>query len=493
MPESKRQALNPFLPPEVCIADGEPHVFGNRVYLFGSHDRPGGETFCERDYEVWSASVDDLGSWTSHGTVYSASQDPGYCSRKPYLFAPDVMRGNDGRFYLYYSLGGWRGKGGYEGPISVAVSDSPCGKYEYLGFVRNSDGSPFRSRITFDPGVINDGGVPRLYFGTSYFFDEYKRFPTKTLYRFIESRVFGRSFSEMKERMTGAYTVRLAEDMRTVIGEPMPVVPPKTRGTPFEGHAFFEAASIRKFDGRYYFIYSSRNNHELCCAVSDRADGGFSYGGTLVSNGDIGYNGRRSRDRQNQTGNNHGSIERIGDKYYVFYHRMTDKSTYSRQACAEEIQIKADGSIEQVQMTSCGLNGAPLKAEGEYPASIACVLTNGRMPHIVNGKSDKALPCVAYRDGRAVLADITDGVTVGWRFFLFLGAERLTLELRGGFRGTARVSAELGGEPVAEIPLSPCEGYARFESAPLDLRGTHAIYLEFRGTGSAEVLNLGFC
>jgi len=36
---------NPFLPLNTYIADGEPHVFGNRVYLFGSHDKAGGDTY----------------------------------------------------------------------------------------------------------------------------------------------------------------------------------------------------------------------------------------------------------------------------------------------------------------------------------------------------------------------------------------------------------------------------------------------------------------
>ena len=486
MEQNKARAFNPYLPVTVCIADGEPHVFGDRVYLFGSHDRPGGETFCELDYEVWSAPVDDLGSWTCHGIVYSAKQDPEYSERKPYLFAPDVVQGNDGRFYLYYALGGWRGKHGYEGPVSVAVSGTPAGKYEYLGVVRNPDGTPFREKITFDPGVINDGGVIRLYFGTSYFFDEYKRFPTKRLYQFIESKVFDRSFSEMKGGMTGAYTVCLAEDMRTVISQPKLVVPAKTKGTDFEGHAFFEAASIRKLKGKDYFLYSSRNNHELCYAISDRPDEGFVYGGTSVSGGDIGYQGRKPKDRLNLTGNNHGSIEEINGKYYIFYHRMTDKSTYSRQACAEEIQIGPEGRISQVEITSCGLNGGPLPARGEYPAAIAWVLTNGHMPHVTNGKLEKKLPCITYRNDRAVIADITDGTVIGYRWFHFQGGEKLSLELTGDFHGTVQVSTALLGKPMAELPA------VSGEAAPLCLSGECPMYLTFRGTGNAMLHKIRF-
>ena len=36
------QVYNPYLPLYEYIPDGEPHVFGDRVYLYGSHDRAGG-------------------------------------------------------------------------------------------------------------------------------------------------------------------------------------------------------------------------------------------------------------------------------------------------------------------------------------------------------------------------------------------------------------------------------------------------------------------
>lgn len=138
----KKQAYNPFLPLNVCIPDGEPHVFGNRVYLFGSHDKQGGETFCMLDYEVWSAPVDDLSDWSTPGVSFSPRQDPLYSDEMKYCFAPDVVQGNDGRFYLYYCMAGEKGEGGYRNPISVAVCDTPDGKYEYLGVVKTADGKP---------------------------------------------------------------------------------------------------------------------------------------------------------------------------------------------------------------------------------------------------------------------------------------------------------------------------------------------------------------
>lgn len=55
--------MNPILPLWEYIPDGEPRVFGDRVYLYGSHDRPGAPDFCDHKLKVWSASVDDLNNW----------------------------------------------------------------------------------------------------------------------------------------------------------------------------------------------------------------------------------------------------------------------------------------------------------------------------------------------------------------------------------------------------------------------------------------------
>ena len=144
----KKQAFNPYLPLYAYIPDGEPHLFGDRVYIYGSCDKEGGETFCMGDYTVYSAPVDDLADWRQEGVIYRAEQDPDYGERK-YMYAPDVVQGNDGRYYLYYCMSGSFGFGGYYGPISVAVCDTPAGKYEYLGFVKYPDGTPMKKYVCF--------------------------------------------------------------------------------------------------------------------------------------------------------------------------------------------------------------------------------------------------------------------------------------------------------------------------------------------------------
>lgn len=182
-----------------------------------------------------------------------------------------------------------------------------------------------------------------------------------------------------KRKIMGGAVVSLdPRDMLTVIGGPKQTMP--VSGDNVGEHGFFEASSMRKIGDKYYFVYSSVLGHELCYATGDAPDGPFKFGGMIVSNGDIGLTDEHScpKTASNYTGNTHGGILTLGEKNYIFYHRHTNRHCFSRQACAEEIKIEEDGSIKQVEVTSSGLNGGPLKGQGEYEARIACNLSSGK-------------------------------------------------------------------------------------------------------------------
>ncbi len=338
---------NPYLPSWEYIPDGEPRVFEGRVYVYGSHDRFRGYAYCLNDYVCWSAPVEDLSDWRCEGVIYRRTADPANPDGEMCLYAPDVIRGTDGRYYLYYVLD-------QLSVVSVAVSDRPAGPYAFLDYVRYADGTRLGEapgdQPQFDPGVFRENEQVYLYTG----------------------------FCRKKHEVSpGAMVTLLSPDMRTVVRGPRFIVPSQSHcaGTGFEGHAFFEASSLRKIQGRYYFIYSSVLNHELCYAVSTQPDEGFVYGGTIVSNNDVGID----RDKPGNKpmyygGNNHGSILELGERRYIFYHRHTNGTNYSRQGCIEPITIEKDGSIPQVEMTSCGASGEPFEGEGEYPAYLACCL-----------------------------------------------------------------------------------------------------------------------
>ena len=109
----KTQCHNPYLPLWEHIPDGEPHVFEDRLYVFGSHDLENGNEFCEQDYVSWSAPLDDLSDWRYEGVIYRKDQDPYNVNVLP-LYAPDVVQGRDGRYYLYYCIK-------FQDSINVAV------------------------------------------------------------------------------------------------------------------------------------------------------------------------------------------------------------------------------------------------------------------------------------------------------------------------------------------------------------------------------------
>ena len=489
----KKQVFNPFLPLGECIPDGEPHVFGDRVYLYGSHDKEGGKTFCMLDYTVYSAPVDDLSDWRCEGVIYRADQDPDYSERK-YMYAPDVVRGNDGKYYLYYCMSGDFGIGGYFGPISVAVCDTPAGKYEYIGYVRFSDGTPMKKYVCFDPGVINDNGTIRIYYGTQYDFEEREGFAENEELIGSEMNMFNKSREEIlgtPESVMGPSMAVVGDDMMTVIGEPVHIIPYKVKGTDFEEHPFFEASSMRKVGDKYYFIYSSQKNHELCYATSDHPDRDFRFGGTIVSNGDVGINGRADKDRLNMTGTTHGSIENINGQWYVFYHRLTHKSDYSRQACAEKIEIAADGSIKQVEITSCGLNGGALIAKGSYPAVIACNITNGEMPHGSNKIFTHSFPNVNHDDTGRFIAEISDGTFIGYKYFKFEGNTSLVLTTRGSGEGCFEIKDETG-KILGTAAVFPSEEWKKVSCTIDSDSGDHALFLTYKGKGETALLEIEF-
>ena len=458
----KKEAFNPYLPSWEYIPDGEPYVFGDRVYIYGSHDFYNGYVFCMGDYVCWSAPVDDLGNWRYEGVIYPKTEDPLNREGKMCLYAPDVTVGPDGRYYLYYVLD--------KVPIvSVAVCDTPAGRYQFYGYVHYADGTKLGERQgdepQFDPGVLTEDGHTWLYTGFCGVGDKTR---------------------------TGAMATCLDRDMLTVIQEPKFIVPGsvQSKGTEYEGHAFFEAPSIRRRGDVYYFIYSSEVMHELCYAVSSRPDGGFCYGGVIVSNCDLHIDSYKPAQMPAAYGaNNHGSIVEIGGKWYIFYHRHTNGTWYSRQGCAEEISFREDGHIPQVEMTSCGLNGGPLNGEGEHPAYLACNLYTAE-PSVYVGGDDKPKIVQDGRDGDredGYLANIKDSAVAGFKYFDCRGIKKIAVTTRGYADGVFEIRTKRDGGPIAKIKIEYTNVWETY-TADIDLPdGVYAFYITYTGGGTTSL------
>lgn len=458
-----KQAFNPYLPSWEYIPDGEPHVFGDRVYIYGSHDAFNGYVFCPGDYLCWSAPVTDLSDWRLEGTIYGRTDDPINKDGKMCLYAPDVTKGPDGRYYLYYALD--------KVPIlSVAVCDTPAGRYKFLGYVHYKDGTRLGEMPgdmpQFDPAVLTEGNTTYLYTGFC-----------------------GEGMTERK----GAMAMALASDMLTVEKEYNVIVPGVMygKGTSFEGHEFFEAPSIRKIGDTYYFVYSARVMHELCYATSKNPLGDFKYGGVIVSNCDLHINSYKDAEMPVAYGaNNHGGIELINGEYYIFYHRHTNGTWYSRQGCAEKIKIQPDGSIPQVEITSCGLNGKPLVGKGEYPGYIACNLFVEDKPAKYIG--DLSLPKI-MQDGKdgdeneGYVANVQNGAFIGFKYFDCKDIHNFSITTRGYIKGIFEIRTKWDG-PVLGTACCDFSNVWEKNAGKADIPdGTNAIYLTFRGTGNGHL------
>ncbi|MEH7495706.1 family 43 glycosylhydrolase [Neobacillus niacini] len=469
----KKQVFNPFLPSYEYIPDGEPYVFGDRLYVYGSHDKFNGERFCENDYVCWSASLDRLYDWRFEGIIYQKKQDPMNTDGARCLYAPDIQQGPDGRYYLYYALD-------MLGIMSVAVCDSPAGSFQYYGSVKYPDGKfvgdSAEDIFQFDPGVFKDDDG-RIYLYTGFGPEDSE---------FCDQMFNGRKYE-------GAYCIELEPDMVTVKVGPKLMIPKEghANGTSFIGHEFFEASSMRKISNTYYFIYSSINSHELCYATSDRPDDGFVYGGTIISNGDIFLNGRTEDKRLNYTGNNHGSIVEIYGQWYVFYHRQTNKHAFSRQACAEKIVINDDGSIKQVEMTSSGLNVGTLVGKGEYQAYVACNLYSKHGAcHISTSLEDyETHPSFTQsgtdreENGDQYIANMQDGAVAGFKYFDLHDTTKISVSVRGNAVGEMIVFTGIGGNMVARIPIKASDNYQYFDGELEVKDGESALFFQFNGTG----------
>ena len=482
---------NPFLPLTEYIPDGEPHVFGDRVYLYGSHDKAQSDRFCVQDYTVWSAPVNDLSTWKCHGVTYRKDQDPRSKPGKLVdYYAPDCVRGNDGRYYLYYCAMGPNTKN--FGPMSVAVSDNPGGPFEYLGDIQYPDGTPVLKYLTNDPAVLNDDGRIWLYYGWGLARD-FRSKLFAPVYNLVQSKLFGRSITEIKDTkpsILSCAVVELEEDMITVKGEPQAVLDSKTtapKDNTLYHHAFYEAPSIRKIGDTYYLIYSSGENNELAYATSRCPDRDFTYRGVIISNSDLGYQGNKTP--QAPAGTIHGGIEQINGKWYVFYHRCTNNTDYSRQACAETITILPDGSIPQVEITTQGLSGTPIPAAGTFPAAICCSLITGKKMKLGLGKP-QTQPRITEKGGQLCVADMAHGTEIGFKYLEFHQVCGVKVTYCGTGRGC--IEFRTNGTVLGKITLNPATTWQTAFAEIEFPNGTHPLYLKYCGAGEIDLKEIFF-
>ncbi len=410
---NKHYAHNPVLPPDMFVPDAEAHVWEDgRLYLYGSFDIEGREGYCSDCYHVYS--TDNLTDWIDHGVSFTIA-DINWLREDehvPALYAPDCAYRN-GWYYLYYCIP--------DGRCGVAKSDKPWGPFTDVGQLKGVQG--------IDPAVlIDDDGQAYLYWG-----------------QFDWVRV-----AKLKENMVEI--------------EPETAVQPLSVAE----HEFHEGASVRKINGKYYFLFTDTHRHaelnngigmatSLGYAISANPMTGFEYKGIIIDN--LGCDPH--------TWNNHGSMACFEGQWYVFYHRSTHAGVFSRHVCMEPIEIEADGTIAEVPMTSSGVSRF-IPATEDIPAYLACRLSgNARIAGDPTSVHHLAL------------CDIHPGDTATYRYLYFNNETILEMLFRSD--RTCRVTVLIDGDVYMKLDASASDGYTVCRARFPRLSGRHAVTFRFDG------------
>ncbi|KAJ5463638.1 hypothetical protein N7475_008582 [Penicillium sp. IBT 31633x] len=334
----------------IYTADPSAHVFNNKLYIYPSHDREttiafndNGDQYDMADYHVLSMSSID-GPVTDHGVVLRDSDVP-WVSKQ--LWAPDAATKN-GKFYLFFPARD------HEGifRIGVAVADKPEGP-----FVPQKD--YIQGTYSIDPAVFVDeqaGGEAYLYVGGIWggqlqcwvegedvdgkgvdahesgadgrkkrlIFDKSKSGPQEPS---------GKDVPALCPRVA-----QLSDDMLSLASpvKEVQILAPET-GKPLlaDDHErrFFEAAWLHRYNGTYYFSYSTGDTHFLAYATGSSPWGPFTYRGRILDPV-LGWT-------------THHSIAEFQGKWYLFYHdcELSEGVDHLRSVKVREIVYDEEGAI----------------------------------------------------------------------------------------------------------------------------------------------------
>lgn len=312
------QAQNPLIGNQYS-ADPSARVFGDRVYVFPSHDilattgkgRIG--WFCMEDYHVFSSA--NLTDWVDHGMIATQDKVPWVKPDSYSMWAPDCIYRN-GKYYFYFptaakdTIAYGRGFS-----IGVAVADKPEGPY-------TPEPAPIKGVKGIDPNVfIDKDGQAYLYWS--------------------QGNIFG---------------AKLKENMLELDGEV------KTLGE-LPGKGLKEGPYLFERNGIYYLTYPHVENkiERLEYAIGDNPLGPFKVTGVIMD--------------ESPTGcwTNHHSILPFKGQWYLFYHHNDYSPAFdkARSIRADSLFFNNDGTVRKVIPTLRGIgitNAADLVQIDRYSA-----------------------------------------------------------------------------------------------------------------------------
>jgi beta-xylosidase len=298
---------------QIFTADPTGRVFGDRLYVYTSHDEADANYWDMVDWRLLSTT--DLVTWKDHGPVFSLK---GFAWATKWAWAPDCVHAN-GKYYLFLPVD--RAK------IGVAVGDTPEGPF------RDAIGRPL-----IDKTMMPEVGVEPI--DPALLIDD-----DGQAYMFLGCR-------NLKVVKLDASLTRLAGPVQAVTlfdpqGKPIPVAAPDTQPSLPMGYG--EAPWVFKRAGKYYFVYSNgwAKESTLFYALGDAPIGPFTYAGKVMEHV--------------ACVTHHGSIVQFRGRWYVFYHtsELSGGNAFRRSVCVDELTFGTDGRIHPVTATKDGPSPSP--------------------------------------------------------------------------------------------------------------------------------------
>lgn len=303
-------AQNPIIRNQFS-ADPSARVFGDRVYVYPSHDILATEGkgrvgwFCMEDYHVFSSA--NLIDWTDHGMIVTQNKVPWVRPDSYSMWAPDCIERN-GKYYFYFPTAAkdtiTYGRGF---TIGVAVADKPEGPFV-------PETTPIKGVRGIDPNVfIDKNGQAYLYWSAG--------------------NIYG---AKLKSNM-----LDLDSEVKT-LGE----LPAKGLK---EGPYMFER------NGIYYLTYPHVENkiERLEYAIADNPLGPFKVTGVIMDESLSGC------------WTNHHSVIQFKNQWYLFYHDRDYSPRFdkARSVRADSLFFENDGTIKKVVPTLRGVGVTNAKSE----------------------------------------------------------------------------------------------------------------------------------
>jgi hypothetical protein len=320
--ELNKRAISQPLVDHIYTADPSAHVFINRIYIYPSHDVDAGEAFDDlgshfamEDYHVLSMDMPG-GKVTDHGCALHVGDVP-WAEKQ--MWAPDANE-KDGKYYLFFPAKG------YDGVfrIGVAIGQNPEGPFI-------PEAEPIKGSFSIDPAVFkDDDGVYYMYFGGIWGGQLQRWRDGKFNPEQPESPVA--HLPADNEPALCPKVARMTDDLLGFTHDPKDLVILDESGSPLlngdNDRRFFEAAWMHKYNGKYYFSYSTGDTHFLCYAMGDNPYGPFTYTGRIL-NPVVGWT-------------SHHSICEFKGKWYLFYHDSSLSKGVTHLRCIKMAEINYD-------------------------------------------------------------------------------------------------------------------------------------------------------